>query len=302
VRVASSTGTSLPNKVCVLVTAPLEGQEFSNVGARPDVFHPRSAILDNAFSPPTDSKGETTFANVTLRASSIRHMRLWAVCDGVVAGYENGGGNSIVFSARRSNDEANTLVATVVTQPSPRVLEGSALAQQPVLLLELVSRAETTESLNKALRLLISCVRLNADNLVKMAVCEGYSLLSLLLQRKAHLLDMLSVRAVFDLVGICCDTPQAGALSNELALRDVLLCSNLWEQLDAKMRDSVYKMLCAAITCKYDAFTAARLTQVGAVEKAVEKAAAAAACSALAACLPKDSMALVTSVAIWAWL
>ena len=133
------------------------------------------------------------------------------------------------------------------------------------ILLELVSRAETTESLNKSLRLLVSCVRLNADNLVKMAVCEGYSLLSLLLQRKAHLLDMLSVRAVFDLVGICCDTPQAGALSNELALRDVLLCSNLWEQLDAKMRDSVYKMLCAAITCKYDAFTAARLTQVGAV-------------------------------------
>ena len=141
VRVASSTGTSLPNKVCVLVTAPLEGQEFSNVGARPDVFHPRSALLDNAFSPPTDSKGVTTFANVTLRASSIRHVRLWAVCDGVVAGYENGGGNSIVFSARRSDDEASTLVATVVTQPSPRVLEGSALAQQPALLLELVSRA-----------------------------------------------------------------------------------------------------------------------------------------------------------------
>jgi hypothetical protein len=141
VRVTSSTGTSLPNKVCVLLSAPPEAQEFSNVGARPDVFHPRLALVDGAVSPPTDSTGTTTFAGAKLRASSIRHVRLWAVCDGVVASYASGGGSSIVFSARRGDDEADALVATIFAQPSAQVLEGAALAQQPAVLLELVSRA-----------------------------------------------------------------------------------------------------------------------------------------------------------------
>ena len=139
-RVTSSTGTSLPNKVCVLLSAPPEAQEFSNVGARPDVFHPRLALVDGAVSPPTDSTGTTTFAGAKLRASSIRHVRLWAVCDGVVASYASGGGSSIVFSARRGDDEADALVATIFAQPSAQVLEGAALVQQPAVLLELVSR------------------------------------------------------------------------------------------------------------------------------------------------------------------
>ena len=133
------------------------------------------------------------------------------------------------------------------------------------ILLEMVERATSTQALNKALRLFVSCVRLNTRNLQRLSACHGYSLLALFLQRKIHLMDSLTIQAVFDLVGINSSNLQAGALSNEMALRDILFANYLWQLLDSKMRADVYEMQAQAICCKYDAFTNARLSQVGAM-------------------------------------
>ena len=133
------------------------------------------------------------------------------------------------------------------------------------MLLEMVSIADTPDTLSKTLWLLVSCVRLNTANLHKMAACGGYSFLGLVLQRKARLLSISAIHAIFDMVGISSINPTVGALSNELALRDLLLSHKLWQTVGDSTRDDVYRVQVQAITCKYDEFTAARLEQVGAV-------------------------------------
>jgi len=135
VKILNSKREGIPNKVCVLTSASKEAAEFSNVGARPDVFHPRLVVINNQFSSISNFSGIVEFRNVTL-ATSIRHVRLWAVCDGRVANYEESSVKSIIFLASRKYSQTHTLLASIVQQPSTEVLEGEAFARQPSLLLQ----------------------------------------------------------------------------------------------------------------------------------------------------------------------
>jgi hypothetical protein len=134
VKILNSKREGIPNKVCVLTSASKEAAEFSNVGARPDVFHPRLVVINNQFSSISNFSGFVEFRNVTL-ATSIRHVRLWAVCDGRVANYEGSSVKSIIFLASRKYFQTHTLLASIVQQPSTEVLEGEAFARQPSVLL-----------------------------------------------------------------------------------------------------------------------------------------------------------------------
>jgi hypothetical protein len=125
----------LEGKMCVLTSASRETVEFSNVGARPDVFHPRLVIINNPFSTLSDDQGFAEFRNVTF-STTIKHVRLWIVCDGRVANYEGSKDRSLVFTAVRKNEETHALVATILQQPSTEVLEGESFSRQPSLLLQ----------------------------------------------------------------------------------------------------------------------------------------------------------------------
>ncbi len=111
------------------------------------------------------------------------------------------------------------------------------------ILLSLISSAETTAVLNSSLALLVSCVRLRVRNQEKLCRAQGYALLAHLLHRKAKLMDGMSVHAIFELVGINSSNPALGALSNEAALREVVLYNPLWELVGPKLASEAYKIL-----------------------------------------------------------
>jgi len=117
-------------------------------------------------------------------------------------------------------------------------------------LLQLISSAQTTATLNRSLCLLVSCVRLKAQNLEKLSRSDGYALLALKLQSKAHLMDAMSLHAIFDLVGINSSNASLGALCNDEALRDVVLCNPLWELVAPKLASEAYKMLSRALSVR----------------------------------------------------
>jgi hypothetical protein len=111
------------------------------------------------------------------------------------------------------------------------------------ILLSLISSAETTAVLNRSLALLVSCVRLKVRNQEKLCRVQGYALLAHLLQRKAKLMDGMSLHAIFELVGINSSNPALGALSNEAALREVVFYNPLWELVGPKLASEAYKIL-----------------------------------------------------------
>jgi hypothetical protein len=135
VKITGANKLGIPGKMCVLTSASRETVEFSNVGARPDVFHPRLVIINNPYSTLSNDQGIAEFTNVTF-STTIKHVRLWIVCDGRVANYEGSKDRSLVFTAVRKNEETHTLMATILQQPSTEVLEGESLLRQPSLLLQ----------------------------------------------------------------------------------------------------------------------------------------------------------------------
>jgi hypothetical protein len=147
VKVTNSNKIGIPGKMCVLTSASRESSEFSNVGARPDVFHPRLVVINNPYSTLTDEQGFAEFRNVTL-STTIKHIRLWIVCDGRVASYEGSKDRSLIFTGIRKNSQTHTLIATISQQPSTDVLEGEILSRQPSLLLQY--RSITTGQLTPA--------------------------------------------------------------------------------------------------------------------------------------------------------
>jgi hypothetical protein len=148
VKVIDSNKIGIPGKMCVLTSASRESSEFSNVGARPDVFHPRLVVINNPYSTITDEQGFAEFRNVTL-STTIKHIRLWIVCDGRVASYEGSKDRSLIFTGIRKNSQTHTLIATISKQPSTDVLEGEVLSRQPSLLLQY--RSITTGQLTPAI-------------------------------------------------------------------------------------------------------------------------------------------------------
>jgi hypothetical protein len=147
VKVIDSNKIGIQGKMCVLTSASRETSEFSNVGARPDVFHPRLVVINNPYSTFTDEQGFAEFRNVTL-STTIKHIRLWIVCDGRVASYEGSKDRSLIFTGIRKNSQTHTLIATISQQPSTDVLEGEILSRQPSLLLQY--RSKTTGQLTPA--------------------------------------------------------------------------------------------------------------------------------------------------------
>jgi hypothetical protein len=75
VKITGSNKLGIEGKMCVLTSASRETVEFSNVGARPDVFHPRLVIINNPYSTLSDDQGFAEFRNVTF-STTIKH----AIC------------------------------------------------------------------------------------------------------------------------------------------------------------------------------------------------------------------------------
>ena len=132
VRAFDARGRPLIGKTAILFNAPAEAAEFASSGARGDVFDPRVALLDGAVSLPSDGSGAAVFRNVTLRASSLRNIRLWAAVDGVVARRALDGSAALAFSV----SQTQTFRLTLVGAPSGAVVEGAPLATQPAVLVE----------------------------------------------------------------------------------------------------------------------------------------------------------------------
>ena len=132
VRVRDAEGRGMARKVCVLFSAPAEAAEFASAAARADLFDPRVALLRGAASAPSDGAGLAVFENATLVASSLRTVRLWAACDGVVARRGGGGGATLSFLL----DPAEVFRVTLVGAPSAAVVEGAPLRVQPVVRVE----------------------------------------------------------------------------------------------------------------------------------------------------------------------
>ena len=123
VRVTGAGGRPIAGKRVLLNSAPPSADEYSSFAARPDLLHPRVAILRDAVSAPTDYRGEVTIANVTLVTSSVGVAVLEAVCDGMRSP------TSLSFSVA----QPARLQLRVVTQPSASVMEGKPFDTQPVV-------------------------------------------------------------------------------------------------------------------------------------------------------------------------
>lgn len=121
VQIKNSNGVGLAGKRAVLLSAPLDAAEFSNLATNPSLFHPRLAFFDNAVSALSDASGIATFSNVRLRASSVERVAITVSVDGVLLP------SQLVLSC------IDEVTLEVVTPPSIRVVEGLPLDVQPVI-------------------------------------------------------------------------------------------------------------------------------------------------------------------------
>ena len=69
-------------------------------------------MINNPYSTLLNEQGFAEFRNVTL-STTIKHIRLWIVCDGRVANYEGSKDRSLIFTAIRKNEQTHTLIATI---------------------------------------------------------------------------------------------------------------------------------------------------------------------------------------------
>ena len=130
----------------------------------------------------------------------------------------------------------------------------------------ILSEADDSDTLHQVLCLISSILQKNARNLKSMVNCDGYYLILFLLLRRSHLLDEISAQVVFEIVGINTECPATGFLSNPFAFKDLLLCRDLWREVNPALQNQLYKLLSETVCSKQSEFNFQRLAIVGAFQ------------------------------------
>eukprot|EP00960_Hanusia_phi_P045889 757480-Hanusia_phi.AAC.3 len=130
----------------------------------------------------------------------------------------------------------------------------------------ILSEADDSDTLHQVLWLISSILQKNARNLKSMVNSDGYYVILFLLLRRSHLLDEISAQVFFEIVGINTECPATGFLSNPFALKDLILCRDLWREANPALQNQLYKLLSETICSKQSEFNFQRLALVGAFQ------------------------------------
>ncbi|PWN49383.1 beach-domain-containing protein [Violaceomyces palustris] len=138
------------------------------------------------------------------------------------------------------------------------------------VLLKLISKSDTSESLSKTLSLFFELVlnswRLSED----VERSKGYEVLGLMMQSKAHLVDRSIMGQFFTAVGIDSQHPEEAALTNPFLYRIVMLDFDLWRRTSKGMQQAHLQHFGLLLrTSRHRRFNVKRVAKMQIVKKIV---------------------------------
>jgi len=120
--------------------------------------------------------------------------------------------------------------------------------------LPIIEKCSSSEDLNMVLNFITSCLQNNPSNVHGMESFKSYQSLAFLLKKKAHLIDLETVRLIFAMTGLY-SAGCKGVIINKMAWNDLVYDFTLWGETPMRVQELMLEVVFCAIYSNQEAQT-----------------------------------------------